>query len=81
MSAALHVRSLCVAIAASTFLVFAGPARAQPQPSANAMATAKELVDIIGATREFQSITTAVIVQAATTFLQANTKLAKTSMK
>ena len=76
MNAALHVRSLCVAIAASALLTFAGPVRAQ-QPSANAMAQAKELTDIVGATREFESIPTAVIVQTASTYLQSNPALAK----
>ena len=77
MNAALHVRSLCVAIAASAFLAFAGPAGAQQQPSANALAYAKEFVDIVGATREFKSIPTAVIVQTASAFLQSNPALAK----
>lgn len=76
MNAALHVRSLCVAIAATALLLLAGPARAQ-QPSANALAQARELVEIIGASREFQSVHTAVIVQTASQFLQANPALAK----
>jgi hypothetical protein len=77
MNAVLHVRSLCVAIAACLLLLAAAPAKAQQQPSANAMATAKELVDIIGASREFESIPTAVVVQTASTFLQSNPALAK----
>jgi hypothetical protein len=76
MSAALHIRSLCVAIAATAFFTFAAPARAQ-QPSANALALAKEFVELIDASRAFQSIPTAVIVQSAGTFLQSDPKLAK----
>ena len=76
MKAALHVRSLCVALAAVALLLFAGPTRAQ-QPSANALAQAKELADIVGATREFESMPTAVIVQTASNYLQSNPALAK----
>jgi hypothetical protein len=57
-------------------LVFAGPARTQ-QPSPATLATAKELVDIIGASRDFDPIVTGVIVQTATTFLNSNPALAK----
>ena len=76
MNAALHVRSLCVAIAATAVLFFAEPTQAQ-QPSANALAAAKELTEIVGATREFESMPTTVIVQTASQFLQANPTLAK----
>lgn len=76
MSAAHHVRYLCVAFTAAACLAFAVPAQAQ-QPSAGAMAAAKELVETVGAAREFQSITTAVIVQSAGAFLQADPKLSK----
>ena len=78
MNAAVHVRYLCAVIATAVLLALPGPARAQgPQPSANALAMAKELIDIIGAARDFESAPTAVIVQTASTFLQSNPKLAK----
>jgi hypothetical protein len=76
MIAAVHVRSLCVAVAAAIVFAFAVPAKAQ-QPTANALAQAKELVDILGAAREFESLPTAVIVRTAGTFLQSNPALAK----
>jgi hypothetical protein len=74
---AVSVRSLCAVIAAAIVLALAGPARAQPQPSANAQNLARELIGIIGAARDFQSVPTAVIVQVASNFLQANPKLSK----
>jgi hypothetical protein len=76
MIAAMYARYLCAVIAASVFLVLAGPARTQ-QPSQAALGMAKELVDIVGAAREFEPLVTGVIVQTATTFLQANPAISK----
>ena len=69
-------RYVCVVVVACSCLIFAGPARTQ-QPSPATLATAKELVDIIGAAREFEPIVTGVIVQTATTFLNSNPALSK----
>ena len=76
MNAAVFVRSICAVVAACAVLAVAEPARAQ-QPTANALALSKELVDLIGAARDFESLPTAVIVQTASNFLQADPKLAK----
>ena len=71
------VRSLCAVIAASFVLIIAGPARAQTQPSPAALGMAKELVEILGTAREFEPLVTGVIVQTASSFLQANPALSK----
>jgi hypothetical protein len=71
------VRRALVVLAALLCLVFASPTRAQPQPSASHLAVSKELVDIVGAARQFDSIVSAVIVQIASNFLQANALYAK----
>ena len=76
MTSAKYIRSLCAVIAAAAFLSFAGTARAQ-QPSQAALSMAKDLVEILGAAREFEPLVTGVIVQTATTFLQANPALSK----
>jgi hypothetical protein len=76
MNAAVLVRSFCAAVVACALLAFALPVRAQ-QPTQNALNQAKELVDIIGAAREFDPLLTGVIVTSATTFLQSNPNLAK----
>lgn len=76
MNAAVLVRSFCAAVVACALLAFALPVRAQ-QPTQNALNQAKELVDVIGAAREFDPLVTGVIVTAATTFLQSNPNLAK----
>ena len=77
MNASVLVRSVCAVFVVSAGLVFAGPTRAQQQPSPAALASAKELVEIIGAAREFDPIVTGVIVQTATTYLQSNPALSK----
>ena len=71
------VRYAFVVLAASMCLSFSSPARSQPQPTANHLALAKELVDIVGAAREFDSLVTGVIVTTASTYLQSNPTLAK----
>ena len=81
MTATLHVRVLLAAIAAAAFFTVAAPARAQT-PSANALAMAKEFVGIMGIGRQFEgvpnqseSITTRVILQSATIYLNSNPAL------
>src|SRR5262249_1025900 len=76
MNATVFHRSLCAALVACALLAFAPPVRAQ-QPTQNALNQAKELVDIIGAAREFDPLVTGVIVASAGTFLQSNPNLAK----
>jgi hypothetical protein len=70
MNAVVQVRSFCAVI--GVCLALAAPAQAQPQPSANALNMARELVGIIGATRELDSVPTAVIVQVAGNYLHGN---------
>jgi hypothetical protein len=70
-------RHAFVVLAASLCLAFASPTRAQQQPSASHLAAAKELVSVVGAARQFDSIVTGVIVQVASNFLQSNSALAK----
>jgi uncharacterized protein len=81
MNAAVLVRYVCAAIVAGALLAFVPPAYAQlkpaPAPSATALANAKELVEIIGAAREFDPLVTGVIVTSASTFLQSNPRYAK----
>jgi uncharacterized protein len=72
MNTLVLVRSALVILAALVCLVQASPTRAQPQPAASHLAVAKELVDVVGAARQFDSIVSAVIVQVASNFLQAN---------
>ncbi len=81
MSARLHIRFLLAAIVAAAFLNVAVPARAQT-PSANALAMAKEFVGIMGIGRQFEgipnqleSITTRVILQSASLYLNSNPAL------
>ncbi len=81
MSARLHIRFLLAAIVAAAFLNVAAPARAQT-PSANALAMAKEFVGIMGIGRQFEgvpnqleSITTRVILQSASLYLNSNPAL------
>ena len=68
------LRSHSALIAAAAFLAFASPARAQ---SPAALSTAKDLVDILGTARQFEPLVTGVIIQTATTFLQANPAFSK----
>ena len=77
MNTAVLVRHAVVVLAASLCLTFASPVRAQQQPTPSHLAAAKELVDTIGAARQFDSIVTGVIVQVASNFLQSNGALAK----
>ena len=77
MNTVAHVRHAIVILAAFLCLVVASPVRAQPQPSPSHLAAAKELVEVIGASRQFESIATQVIVQVASNFLQSNSALAK----
>jgi hypothetical protein len=77
MNTVVLARHAFVVLAATLCLIFASPARAQPQPSASHLAVAKELVNIVGATRQFDSIVTGVIVQIASNYLQSNSALAK----
>jgi hypothetical protein len=70
MNGLVQVRALCVVL--GMCLGLTGPAHAQPQPSANAINMARELVAIIGATRDLDSIPTAVIVQVAGNYLHGN---------
>src|SRR5215475_10128060 len=76
MKAAVPVRLLCV-IAACIGIALAAPAGAQAPPSENSLKLAKEFVEIVGATRNFESVPTAVIVQTATIYVQANPSLSK----
>ena len=58
-------------------LVAFGPAAHSQQPSAAAMATAKELVGITGATALFSPLIAGVVEQAKLLYLQQNPSLAK----
>jgi hypothetical protein len=58
-------------------LVAFGPAAHSQQPSATAMATAKELVGITGATALFSPLIAGVVEQAKLLYLQQNPSLAK----
>ena len=58
-------------------LVAFGPAAHSQQPSAAAMATAKELVGITGATALFSPLIAGVVEQAKLLYLQQNPNLAK----
>ncbi len=69
-------RAIRVATVAAT-LALAGPAAYAQQPSAAAMATAKEIVTITGATTLFDPLIPGVIEQAKILFLQQNPSLAK----
>jgi hypothetical protein len=77
MNTVAHIRHAMVVLAACLCLVFASSARAQQQPSASQLAASKELVEVVGASRQFDSIVTQVIVQVASNFLQSNPALAK----
>ncbi len=77
MNTVVLVRGTFVVLAALFCLVFASPARAQPQPSASHLAVAKDLVEVIGASRQFDSIVTEVVVRVASNFLQSNPALSK----
>src|SRR5260221_14739462 len=70
-------RYAIVVLAASICINFSGPSRAQPAPTASHLAAAKELVDLVGAAREFEPLVTGVIIQAASNYLQGNPTFAK----
>ena len=71
------VRYAIVVLAASFCVNFSSPSHAQPAPTASHLAAAKELVDLVGAAREFDPLVTGVIIQAASGYLQSNPNLAK----
>jgi len=58
-------------------LSFAGPALAQSQPSASAMAAAKELINVTGANTIFNPLIAGVVEQAKVLYLQQDPALAK----
>jgi uncharacterized protein len=67
-------RYAIVVMAASMCLSFSSPVRAQ---SPSHLAAAKELVDIIGAAREFEPLVTGVIIASASQYLSSNPTLSK----
>jgi len=69
-------RGLCAALALG-FLGWALPAAAQPQPSANAIAMAKELMVAKGATAMFDPLVPGIIETTKNTLLPANPGLFK----
>jgi hypothetical protein len=69
-------RSLCVTVLTFACLAFVGGARSQ-QPSAAAIATAKELIEIKGALNIFDALVPGVIEQTKNLFLQTNPTLSK----
>jgi hypothetical protein len=69
-------RSLCVTVLTFACLAFVGGARSQ-QPSATAIATAKELIEIKGALNIFDALVPGVIEQTKNLFLQTNPTLSK----
>jgi len=71
------VRYGTVVLAAAFCLSYSSPAQAQPAPTASHLAAAKELVDLVGAAREFEPLVTGVIIQAASNYLQGNPTFAK----
>lgn len=62
---------------AVALVAFASTAHAQHKPSAAALATAHQLIDVTGATDLFKPLIAGVIEQAKTPFLQQNPDLAK----
>ena len=75
MTACLFTRTLCAAALAC--LAFAQDARAQAQPSAAAVATAREIVELKGATTMFDSVIPGVIEYHKKLLLSANPNLSK----
>jgi uncharacterized protein len=59
------------------FAVYGGAADAQQQPSASAIATAKEVITVKGAAAIYDPLVPGVIEQAKSVFLQANPTLGK----
>ena len=68
------VRFALVVLAASMCLSFSSPARAQ---TPSHLAAAKDLVDLIGAAREFEPLVTGVIIATASQYLSSNPTLSK----
>ena len=71
------VRYATVVLTAAFCLSYSSPSQAQPAPTASHLAAAKELVDLVGAAREFEPLVTGVIIQAASGYLQGNPTFAK----
>lgn len=61
---------------AAALVVFGLPANAQPKPTAAAIATAQQLVEVTGAAQLFNPLIPGVIEQAKLLFLQQNPELA-----
>jgi len=74
MSAAGRIRAAMLAIA---MMACVSPAMAQQQPSAGAMATAKELIAVKGSAGMYDALIPGVIEQAKNLFLRTNPGLAK----
>ena len=72
----LLARLVCMTVLTLACFAFAGGARAQ-QPSAAAIATAKELIEIKGALNIFEALVPGVIEQTKNLFLQTNPTLSK----
>jgi len=63
------------ALVAVALTMFAAPASAQQQPSAAALASAREIVDLKGAMTLFNPVVPGVVEKVKLTFLQANPNL------
>ena len=70
-------RSACMTVLTLACLAFAASARAQQPPSAAALATAKELIEIKGALNIFEALVPGVVEQTKNMFLQINPALSK----
>lgn len=70
-------RSACMTVLTLACLAFAASARAQQPPSAAALATAKELIEIKGALNIFEALVPGVVEQTKNMFLQTNPALSK----
>ena len=77
MCVATKIRSAVRLTALGVALILAGPAANAQQPSAAAMATAKELITATGATTLFSPLIAGVVEQAKLLFLQQNPGLSK----
>ena len=77
MSIIQAIRSTSRAAAAAVVLVAFGPAAHSQQPSAAAMATARQLIAATGATTVFNPLIAGVVEQAKLLYLQQNPALAK----
>jgi hypothetical protein len=70
-------RCACIAIFALACVAFAGSARAQQQPSAAALAAAKEILQLKGSLNIFEPLVPGVVEQAKGLFTQQNPNLSK----